>query len=880
MSAFGEVSQLDLQETRDWLEIVYSEAPGLFNIVSYDNWTGRCFNATQIEEALQYVTELDFQGTQGIYLRATTLTQPPEKHKRGGEQLSSHLTGLWGDIDIAGPGHKTGETLPPDVDAALAVVAAAGLPEPSHWVHSGGGLYPWWLLRTAFPITDLERIQILSNGWQKALEHGAKKLGFHYGRGVGDLARVLRLPGTVNRKAGLKRPCTALKGHAWSGYTFTLEQLEEALERALELIPPPPEPARQPSRLAARLEGDIRPGDDFNNRMHWLDVLPGWTWLNKQGDKTFLRRPGKTDGKSASLSDASGRLFVFTESAAPFESWKHYSKFEAYALLEHNGDFSAAARELGRKGFGTQRSHSIAESSYVAGTLPTPTNDIAVVPVRMQTPSEDTTVAVRPTASVVPWKSDWSHPFVAADAFKCEEFTNLGAANIYAETFEDIFKYSAESKKWYFWDGRIWGEDRKERFEAGVKYLLAHARIQAKQATAADEEYAKELSTWVTRMSRAMSPNIARWARSDPRITVAPEEFDENRYLITTTNGVYDLGTNTFQDTHDPKMLLSKQIRVSYDKDATAPRWDKFLSQVLPDPAVRDYVQRAIGHTLLGDAEQRALFLCHGESGSGKSQFVKVMELLFGDYAETAQPNTFNATSKSATITNDLNDLRGKRFVSVSELDEGERLNESLVKRLTGGDTAKSRGLYQENKQWRVEFALWMATNHLPRLNSDDNAMWRRVKPIHFPTVAADNGGEILRLAEKIFAEEASGILNWVLEGVRRYQENGLQDLEQITTAVETYRREVDVVAQFLDAAVEENLLTTGDEASIPARNLHAMYRDWSQRNGHRYPLGEWRFGLRIQAMGYERRKTKAANLWIGLASGGHGFLGTMAFKE
>ncbi|TDD45421.1 DNA primase, partial [Nonomuraea terrae] len=102
--------------------------------------------------------------------------------------------------------------LPPDLDTARHIIAAAGLPEPTMWIHSGGGTYPWWLLATPHTISnDLDDIATLTARWQHAVQAGSEKLGYHYGAGVGDLARVLRIPGTVNRKEGLARPCTVLE---------------------------------------------------------------------------------------------------------------------------------------------------------------------------------------------------------------------------------------------------------------------------------------------------------------------------------------------------------------------------------------------------------------------------------------------------------------------------------------------------------------------------------------------------------------------------------------------------------------------------------------------------------------------------------------------
>lgn len=651
--------------------------------------------------------------------------------------------------------------------------------------------------------------------------------------------------------------------------------LHEAIHAALDEMPPAVEWARPASSPALRPLDGARPGDDFMMKATWEEILEphGWKIHSRTMSETFWTRPGKkiSDGRSASTgllgTGLDDRLFVWSSSTV-FATEKPYNKFSAYTLLEHSGDFAAAARELSRRGYGS----ATPTTSYVAGTLPT----TQLAPRQPQT--VDTTVGEPASTEVAVrdpnWRADWKKPHVPADAFVYADRSLLGAADVYAAAYEDTFKYCAEKKKWFFFNGRVWGEDRKERFESAVKTLLEHAGKQARQLEADDGR--DELLKWVRSMGRASSPNIARWARSDERIAVAPEEFDANRYLVTTNNGVYDLESAMFQPGHDPKMMLTKSLPVTFDKDATAPRWERFLEQVLPDPAVRSYVQRAIGHTLLGDAEQRALFLLHGKSGTGKSQFTRVMELMFGDYAETASATTFNATSKSATLTNDLNDLRGKRFVSLSELDEDERLNESLVKRLTGGDTAKSRGLYQENQQWRVEFTMWMATNYLPRLNSDDNAIWRRVKPIEFPVEVATLGKEVGNLGDKIFAEEAAGIFNWMLQGVADYREQGLDDLDCIVESVAAYRNNVDTVAQFVEAAVEERMVVVADEQQMPFRNLYAMFVDWCQRNGHRHPLGERRFGQRMESLGFVKKRTSTGVMWLGIGTGNFGMLGTM----
>lgn len=391
------MSQLNLDEAREWISIVYGDTPGLIHVCSTMDWKGLAFShedPARVEKVLAYIQGCNARGAEGIYLRACTLRSIPETG-RGGDELSFYLPGLWADIDIAGPGHKSKGTLPPTVEEGLKVVEASGLPQPTHWIHSGGGLYPWWLLQNPAEITNLEDFRSLSGGWQQALLRGSAKLGYTYGSGVGDLSRVLRIPGTVNRKQGLERACTMLAGHDWNGPLYDLDRLVEALS-AVTPAPAPPTPLE--IKMGSSRQGD-RPGDEFNRTADWRDILipHGWQWLRQQGDTWYLRRPGKmSGGHSATLRSSTDRLWVFSEEAAPFEPFKLYDKFSAYAALEHHGDFQAAARELGARGYGQRSSVGVAmvQSPVVDAT--------SLVSVRMPSPPHGDSEMEQATAPAAP----------------------------------------------------------------------------------------------------------------------------------------------------------------------------------------------------------------------------------------------------------------------------------------------------------------------------------------------------------------------------------------------------------------------------------------------------------------------------------------------
>lgn len=367
---------------RNWLGVLHGDSPGFVSVVSTGDWSGRAFTPQQLDEATSYVAQLDAAGREGIYLRITSVTEAPAPGKRGSVEDSAALPALWADLDLAGPGHAR-QDLPPDEAAGRLVIASSGLPEPTIWVHSGGGLYPIWLLDRPHPITpeNLDDAKRLAKDWQKVIEYAAASHGWGYGAGVGDLARVLRIPGTVNRKKGGAQPCRII-GATPVRYGF--QQLLDALYQALKLIPQPATAEPRPPRPAG---GGLRPGDDFEQQANWAEILePVFVEHNRIKDEIRWRRHGKSwdEGPSATTNhEGTDQLHVFTDGAPPFEQNGNYSKFGAFALLHHGGDHSAAARALASQGYGAP--------TDTVWPLATPTPDWATTAGIVELPATDAT---------------------------------------------------------------------------------------------------------------------------------------------------------------------------------------------------------------------------------------------------------------------------------------------------------------------------------------------------------------------------------------------------------------------------------------------------------------------------------------------------------
>lgn len=391
------MKRVDLDQVKEWLEILHGKSSGVLHVCSTDDWTGV---RGAIDTAIRYVSERDAQGVSGIYLRVTTLTPgaPTDRGKRAGAAHSASLPGLWADIDINGPGHKH-ETnhpdfpgyndrrpirfpLPGDEESARRIVTESGLPTPTLWVHSGGGLYPWWLLEDPEELTGdefaIDAAEKLSDGWQKILVWSANKIGFDYGN-VGDLARVLRVPGTWNRKAGGERPCRLLEN---SGPLYSFENLAGALFALQDAaLPPPPPPRTTPVAIAPSPTRGPMPGsplDAFELAASWHDILEphGWQVHHTEGATTHWTRPGKrrSMGSSATTghsSDGRDRMWVFS-TACGLPTSEPMTKPYVWGMLNHGfGDMKKVAKELVRMGFGTP----VAPTGFTTPLSPLPSSN-------------------------------------------------------------------------------------------------------------------------------------------------------------------------------------------------------------------------------------------------------------------------------------------------------------------------------------------------------------------------------------------------------------------------------------------------------------------------------------------------------------------------
>lgn len=408
------------------------------------------------------------------------------------------------------------------------------------------------------------------------------------------------------------------------------------------------------------------------------------------------------------------------------------------------------------------------------------------------------------------------------------------------DQFATVLKFNAVDKKWFFFNGSYWQEDignqKVELAAERVANSIKTEKPELKFSTKTDND--KAMNEWY-RFQKDSRSHMAKMHMIDEfkkYVIVKHGEFDKEDMLLNTESGYVDLSNGELHD-HDIDKKFSHQTLAEYSDNVDAPLWDKFLNQIFNnDEELIHYVQKAIGYSFTGSVDEQCLFILNGRGRNGKSVFSNVVSDVAGNYAKQMNVQTIVAKkNQSGSANSDIARLEGARIVTSSELNEGDRFDESLVKQLTGGDKILARFLYGSEFEYKPKFKIWMATNHLPIIRGTDDGIWRRIKIIPFniqiPKEKVDK-----KLEYKLKAEY-TGILNWIVQGAIMWQQEGLEDPEAVRQVIETYRAEMDPLDAFL-----EECCTTGQNYSIKARDMYDAYHEWAKES-EEYKMSLNKFG-------------------------------------
>jgi putative DNA primase/helicase len=436
-------------------------------------------------------------------------------------------------------------------------------------------------------------------------------------------------------------------------------------------------------------------------------------------------------------------------------------------------------------------------------------------------------------------------------------FTDLALGREFVDQYADRVRYCPAWKKWFIWDGTVWKKDDCcEIHELLTEFIRGMRRT---VASGGDYRKALERQTQIFKCeSLRRREAILMSAQLEKSIKIDPIELDQDPFLFNTLNGTIDLRTGELKEPMQTA-FLTKCASVRFERGAAHPEWDRFLFRVMAGNArMVSFLQKAIGWTLTGDMSEQAMFILFGTGANGKSTFLNVVTEILGNYAKTAQPESF-MKKRGESISNDIARLCGTRFVTTHEIEEGQRLSETLIKQITGQDLMTARFLYGEYFEFLPTFKVFMATNQSPAIRGNDYGIWRRIKVIPFPVQISGDERDP-ELMDKLRAEK-SGILNWMLEGCLLWQKEGLGEPEEMRTAITEYREDMDIVNSFLGERCE----TEGRaSAKTPSGELYAAFVEWCRKAGEE-PYSQRMFSIYLESMGFRKGRDSKKRYWKGI---------------
>lgn len=452
-----------------------------------------------------------------------------------------------------------------------------------------------------------------------------------------------------------------------------------------------------------------------------------------------------------------------------------------------------------------------------------------------------------------PWSVTAGDMTLTQQARLCSD---VGNAARFAIRERERVRYCYERDQWYVWDGRRWLSDAGGEIASRAKRVALSIFDEAKAANGNEA-----LGKWAA-CSQRRERLTAMIEVAKPELRITPRELDADDWLLNCGNGTVDLRSGELRP-HRQDDYITRLAPVDYDPNATSDVWDRFLATVTDgDVETQTFLQRAAGYSATGLTTEEKLFFVHGHGATGKSTFIEAVKTALGDYATTADFETF-LENRNTGPRNDVAALDGARLVASVEVSDGRHLAQGLVKMLTGGDTIRARFLYREGFEFTPKFTLWLVANHAPLVDDMDDALWRRMVRIPFehviPETKRDHG---LKLRLKTDPAIQTAILRWIVDGCLNWRDVDLNVPETIRRATEQYREDQNPLGDFIT-----DRCITGAGYQAAAGELRAAYLAFAAEVGLKKTLSPRSWAERLRSMGFidGRAGAESVRVWHGI---------------
>ena len=408
---------------------------------------------------------------------------------------------------------------------------------------------------------------------------------------------------------------------------------------------------------------------------------------------------------------------------------------------------------------------------------------------------------------------------------------------------------------WHQWDGSRWCTDMPgglypyiDRMQRKLlresKQLPEHERLTRRKALIGIESHTRQTT-------------LIQACQHVPDLITPADQLDMNPMLLNCQNGTIDLTTAALKK-HDPADRITRIVNIKYDPHAKCPTFLKFIFWAMCQSAeLVSYLQRFIGYCLTGLTSEQILNFWYGTGGNGKTTLMNVVQWLLCDYATTADTSLIMQGDSGSTDNNRLYmlaTLRGARLVTLSEVNDGQKLDEAAIKSFTGGDIITARQIYQAGFSYVPQAKLIGFGNYKPHVRGTDHGIWRRIHLVPFGAVISDADKDPM-LADKLRAE-LPGILAWAVRGCIEWQKAGLNPPAAILDAVKEYRQAEDVFQSWLNECC-----SLAELKRTPASELMTSFREYSGWRG----MSDRKFGELLRGRNFQKVRSNGIH-WIGIS--------------
>ena len=472
-----------------------------------------------------------------------------------------------------------------------------------------------------------------------------------------------------------------------------------------------------------------------------------------------------------------------------------------------------------------------------------------------------------------------------AGSLKPEDYSDVGQAKVLSREYGDELKFTAATDFIRF-DGEVWVEDKQMAVGACVEFLdlqLQDAKDSIEVAMKAlvdagyDETLVKQGSKALAKeiqtehlslfymlvgaekyLAFAMKRRDYKYITSalnvaKSMLTIKVSDLDKDPVLLNTPRATYNLEKGIAgEQPHDPFDLITKITECS-PGDEGMDIWLEALDTFFcGDAELIEYVQKVIGLAAIGKVYEEFIIIAYGDGANGKSTFWNTIARVLGTYSGKISSDILTMGNK-VNAQPEMAELKGKRLIIASEMQEGVRLNTAMVKQLCSTDEIQACKKYKDPFHFVPSHQVVLYTNHLPKVGANDDGIWRRLKVIPFNAKIKGNS-DIKNYADYLYEKAGSAIMKWIIEGAEKVSKSDhkVDDPKCVRDAVAAYREDNDWLGHFIMDCCDMD-----DSYEEKSGELYQQYRAYCIQNGE-YTRSTTDFYAAVEKAGFIRYKTKA----------------------